>query len=171
MNAEQEKQLRELLDKRACEEVILRYGRTLDWLDEPSQARCFWPDAEVDFGFFQGRGEDWVQAVMAQARGSLRRWHVSTSVLVQVDGNSAKAECYALSANSVEVDGEARDTVFGGRYLDELEKRDGEWRISKRSYVLDWSHTFPNALEATTNDLALHVLRIRDAGHPMYRPL
>ena len=32
-----DKQLQELLDKKACEEVIMRYGRTLDWLDQAGQ--------------------------------------------------------------------------------------------------------------------------------------
>ena len=36
-------QLQELLDKKACEEVLIRYGRTQDWLDEPGQGSCFWP--------------------------------------------------------------------------------------------------------------------------------
>lgn len=166
-----EAQLQELLDKRACEEVLLRYGRTLDWLDEPGQASCFWPDADVDFGFFKGSGADWVKAVMEQSKGSVRRWHVSTSILVQIDGDRATAECYAISANSVDVDGAETDTVFGGRYLDDLEKRDGEWRISKRTYVLDWSQSFPNALEATTSNLPLHVLQDAGPGHPMYRRL
>ena len=44
--------LQELLDKKACEEVLLRYGRTLDWRDEDGQSTCFWPDAEIDYGFF-----------------------------------------------------------------------------------------------------------------------
>ncbi|MEZ5596823.1 MAG: hypothetical protein R3E84_10585 [Pseudomonadales bacterium] len=52
--------LQELLDKRACEEVILRYGRTQDWLDDYGQNDCFWPDADVDYGFFKGTGEAFV---------------------------------------------------------------------------------------------------------------
>jgi hypothetical protein len=64
------------------------------------------------------------------------------------------------------------DSVYGGRYLDELEKRDGEWRISKRMYILDWSQQFPNQLEASTGeDFALHILNIAEAGHELYRPL
>ena len=43
--------LQELLDKKACEEIVHRYGRTQDWLDTPGQDSCFWPDAEIDFGF------------------------------------------------------------------------------------------------------------------------
>ncbi|MBT5200195.1 MAG: nuclear transport factor 2 family protein, partial [Gammaproteobacteria bacterium] len=62
--------------------------------------------------------------------------------------------------------------MYGGRYLDELEKRDGEWRISMRTYILDWSHSFPNSIEAMTPDeFALNILQIREPGHPMYRPL
>ena len=43
--------LEALLDKQAIEEVAMRYSRTLDWLDGDGQAGCFWPDAEVDYGF------------------------------------------------------------------------------------------------------------------------
>ncbi len=50
--------LQELLDKKACEEVIMRYGRTQDWLDTPGQESCFWHEADVDFGFFKGNGND-----------------------------------------------------------------------------------------------------------------
>ena len=59
-----------------------------------------------------------------------------------------------------------------GRYLDELEKRHGEWRISKRTYILDWSHSFPNSIGAMTPDeFALNILQIREPDHPLYRPL
>ncbi len=164
--------LQELLDKKACEEVIHRYGRTQDWLDDAGQASCFWPDAEVDFGFFKGNGADWATTVMAHEREAPRRWHLSTSVMVQVEGDRARAECYGIAVGGREVDGQMEDRMYGGRYLDELEKRNGEWRISKRTYILDWSHEFPDALKATTGeDFALHVLNIHDGGHPMYRPL
>ncbi|MCP4195967.1 MAG: nuclear transport factor 2 family protein, partial [Proteobacteria bacterium] len=53
-----ESQLQELLDRKACEDVLLRYGRTLDWLDGAGQQACFWPDAEIDYGFFKGSGTD-----------------------------------------------------------------------------------------------------------------
>ncbi len=163
-------QLQELLDKRACEEVILRYGRTQDWLDEEGQNTCFWADADVDYGFFKGSGADFVTTVMEHERSVPRRWHLCTSIMVQIDGNRAKAECYGIA-----VGGEGAGAVqnmFGGRYLDELEKRDGEWRISKRTYILDWSQQFTDATADTAGeDFALHVLDISKAGHPAYRPL
>jgi hypothetical protein len=165
-------QLQELLDKRACEEVILRYGRTQDWLDEPGQASCFWPDADVDYGFFKGNGAEFVSTVMEHERSVPRRWHLCTSIMVQVDGDHAKAECYGIAVGGSRDEGTLNDSMYGGRYLDELEKRDGEWRISKRTYILDWSHQFPDATADTAGaDFALHVLDISRAGHPLYREL
>jgi hypothetical protein len=168
-----EQALQELLDRKACEDVLMRYGRTLDWLDSDGQESCFWPDAEIDYGFFEGSGTDWVPTVMAVEQGAPRRWHVSTGVMVQVKGGSAKSECYGLTVSSAENDqGELVDFMFGGRYLDELEKRDGQWRISKRCYIADWLHRFPNGLEAiTSSELMLKVLQIQAPGHERYRQL
>jgi SnoaL-like domain len=166
-------QLQELLDQKACEDVLTRYGRTLDWLDQTGQEDCFWPDAEVDYGFFQGTGKEWVPVVMAVESSSVRRWHLSTGVTVQVQGDRARSECYGLSAGTIENEqGELVDTLFGGRYLDELEKRDGQWRISKRTYIADWVHSFPNGLEAlAASGFQLNVLDIMKPDHASYRRL
>lgn len=168
-----DQQLQELLDRKACEDVLMRYGRTLDWLDEAGQESCFWPDADIDYGFFQGCGADWVPTVMAVEAGAPRRWHVSTGVMVQVSGDKAKSECYGLTVSSAENEqGELVDFMFGGRYLDELEQRDGQWRISRRRYIADWLHQFPNGVEAMTSDeLMLKVAQIQAPGHELYRPL
>lgn len=166
-------QLQTLLDTKACEDVLMRYGRTLDWLDEAGQESCFWPNAEIDYGFFQGTGSDWVPVVMEVEAGAPRRWHLSAGVMVQVNGSTAKGECYGISVGSTKTEqGELIDTMFGGRYLDELEKRNGEWRISKRRYIADWIHQFPNGLEAATSgDLILNILQIHAPEHESYRKL
>ena len=168
-----DKQLKELLDTKACEDVLMRYGRTLDWLDETGHEDCFWPDADIDYGFFKGTGKDWVPLVMEVEAGASRRWHVSTGVVVQVRGESAKSECYGLTVGTSENElGESVDTMFGGRYLDEFEKRQGQWRISKRTYLADWTHHFPNGLDAlVSSGFMLNVLQIQQSGHELYRPL
>lgn len=168
-----EQQLQELLDIKACEDVVMRYGRTLDWLDEAGQESCFWPDAEIDYGFFQGSGADWVPTVMAVETAAPRRWHVTTGVMVQVKGNRAKSESYGMSVSSREDEqGELVDTMFGGRYLDELEKRNGQWRISKRSYIADWAHQFTDKLQAIASQgFVLNSLQIGQPGHELYRQL
>lgn len=173
MEEQLQQQLQELLDKKACEEVLMRYGRTLDWLDQTGQEQCFWPDAQIDYGFFQGSGEDWVPVVMGVEAASARRWHVSAGVIVQINGDKAKSECYGLTVGAVENEqGELVDTLFGGRYLDEFEKREGQWRIAKRRYVADWSHSFPDGLkEITDSGFMLNTLQIQTPGHESYRRL
>jgi hypothetical protein len=173
MEEKMREQLQELLDQKACEAVLMRYGRTLDWLDRTGQEACFWPDAKIDYGFFRGTGEEWVPVVMAVESASARRWHVCTGVTVQVRGDHAKSECYGLTVATAENEaGEPVDTVFGGRYLDELEKREGEWRISQRTYIADWTNSFPNGLEAlAAGGLELNVLQILQPGHVAYRPM
>ena len=53
-----------------------------------------------------------------------------------------------------------------------MEKRDGEWRISKRSYVADWLQQLPNGMGVIeSGELQLNVLNVVEPGHPAYRPM
>ena len=166
-------ELQAVRDRQACEDLLVRYCRTLDWLDEEGQAACFWPDAVVDYGFFQGSGEEWVAVVMEVERSSVHRWHGSAGAIIKVEGNGASGESYGLSLGSVKNDaGELVDTLFGGRYLDEFEKWEGSWRIAKRRYVADWVHSFPNGLaNLAESGLTLNQLQIPVPGHEAYRVL
>ena len=98
---------------------------------------------------------------------------MSTSVIININGDKATGECYGIAVGTnIDDEGNLTDNMYGGRYLDELEKRGSEWRISKRTYILDWSNSFQNSIEAMTPDeFSLNILQIRESGHPMYRPL
>ena len=166
-------QLQALLDRQACEDILVRYGRTLDWLDEEGQTACYWPDAEIDYGFFKGSAVDWVPVVMGLEAASPRRWHMTSGIIVEVNGDKAHSECYGLSLGSSNNEqGELIAAIFGGRYLDEFEKRDGQWRISKRQYIADWNYSFPDGLDAMAESgFLLNILKIAQPGHEAYRPL
>ena len=66
-------EIRELLDKQACQEVLTRYARALDWVDEEALKTFFFADAEIDYGFFKGSGEEFIPVVIELERGFLRR--------------------------------------------------------------------------------------------------
>lgn len=168
-----EQLLQELLDKKACEEVLMRYARTLDWLDREGQSSCFWPDAEVDYGFYSGDGTGWVECVMEVEAASQRRWHMSGGLLIRIEGDTAHSECYGFTVSmSTDESGDSVDSLFGGRYLDELQRRDNEWRISKRRYVLDFNYQLPNGLdELVESGFNLPILQIQQPGHSDYREL
>ena len=168
-----DERLQALLDKQAIEEVVMRYSRTLDWLDGEGQAACFWPDADIDYGFYSGDGAGWVAVVMDVEMASERRWHLCGGLLISLEGERASSECYGFTVSCAPDDSDEKvDNLFGGRYLDEWEKRGEEWRIIKRRYVLDFTYRLPHGLEdLSATGLSLPILQIRQPGHPDYRRL
>jgi hypothetical protein len=166
-------ELQALLDKQAISEVIARYSRTLDWLDDEGQASCYWPDAAIDYEFFKGTAAEFVPVVMQIERSSQRRWHFLGGLQIKLHStSSASAEAYGIATGVREAEGVWTGNMFGGRYLDEFEKRDGEWRISKRNYIMDWSMPLGVQNDGTPNpDFPLPILKIVASGHPMYRPM
>ncbi len=166
-------ELQALLDKQAITEVNNRYSRTLDWLDEPGQASCYWPDAAVDYGFFVGTAADFVPVVMEIEHASQRRWHFLGSLqIVLHSASSASTECYGLATGVRNAEGVWTGNIYGGRYLDEFEKRGPEWRISKRQYVMDWSMPLGVQNDGTPNPaFPLPILEIAASGHPLYRAM
>jgi hypothetical protein len=165
--------LQELLDKQAIQELIARYSRTLDWLDDDGQAGCYWPDAAVDYGFFQGTAAEFVPTVMGVERYTGRRWHLLAPLSIKLtSATTAQGECYgiAVGLRREAEDEPYRGNMYGGRYLDEYEKRDGEWRISSRRYVMDWTIPMPDQPDESPNpQFPLPMLDLRESGHPDYR--
>lgn len=170
--------LQALLDKQEITEVLQRYSRTLDWLDDAGQASCFWPDAHIDYGFFTGTATDFLPVVMDIERASQRRWHFLSPPAVRLhDDTHASSECYGFGNGVREQDdGTWSGNLYGGRYLDEFERRDGdsgpEWRISKRQYIMDWRMPLNDQPGNEPNpELPLPVLQILKSGHPAYREM
>ena len=167
MNAD----IENLIAKDQISDLNSRYCRALDWLDEEALCAVFWPDAPVDYGFFQGSAEAFVPLVMAMEKRAARRWHTTFNLIISVSGDSAQCESYGISHGYTERK-DAVDRFYGGRYLDECLRRDGEWRISKRTYILDWvSESSVPFHQFTEGKRPLNHLSILSSNHPDYRPL
>lgn len=167
-------QLQQLFDKQAITEVLQRYSRTLDWLDDEGQAGCFWPDAHIDYGFFTGSAADFLPVVMEIERASQRRWHFLSAPAIRFhSADRASAECYGFATGiRAAEDGTWSGGLYGGRYLDEFKQRAGEWRIAQRKYVMDWKTPLADQPGNEPDpDFPLPVLRIIASGHPDYRPM
>ena len=171
-------ELQQLFDKQAISDVLQRYSRTLDWLDDEGQASCYWPDADIDYGFFKGKAAEFLPIVMEIERGSNRRWHMLSQPLIRFgSATAASSECYGIFAGaSRQDDGTLAGNLYGGRYLDEWEKRDSEgqmeWRISARLYLVDWQSDLAGQPEFTPNpDFPLPTAEISRSDHPLYRKL
>ena len=72
-------------------------------------------------------------------------WHNTGNQLVEVDGDAAWAEHYTTSSHRIAADAvrPERDLVAWGRYVDRMERRDGGWRIARRTLLVDFIRTDP----------------------------
>ena len=67
--------------------------------------------------------------------------HFMGNVLVdEITEDSARAETYAVAYHRRETtaDIEGKDDIFGIRYVDRFEKRDGRWLIAHRVVATEW---------------------------------
>jgi hypothetical protein len=95
------------------------------------------PDAIDDHGFFVGGPEafwEWVSHYHGNAQTDHQ--HIIANNGCDLEGDVAYTETYWLFAGT-----DAKDFslgIGGGRYIDRMEKCDGEWRIVARKYVSEW---------------------------------
>lgn len=152
--AEPHEALQCLLAERDCRAVLARYGIAIDWQDRPALESVFWPEAEVDYGFFSGGATAFVDVLLGIARLSLRRFHMTCNEQIIVEGSTARAQsCIVTQAVSRNADGEMRSNIFMGRFIDDLESRDGQWRIRRRVYLQHGAYEAGYQESATLNNM------------------
>lgn len=129
--------LRDLLDRRAIWECLLRYARGVDRFDAELIRSAFHDDALDDHGKFVGDAAEFVEwAVGQHTHAHLGHLHNLFNHTCELDGDVAHTETYFMFAG---MNREGRPLVLnGGRYLDRFERRDGEWRIAYRTLMRDW---------------------------------
>lgn len=133
-----ERDLTEMRDRAAVEDVLVRYSRALDWLDDDMLDGVFFDDAEIDYGFFKGTGKTFKPILMEVERSLGRRWHFTSQIKVELNGDSAEVECYNLSLGIPALEDNPPSDIlqFFGMYSDRLEKRNGHWGIARRKHLL-----------------------------------
>ena len=158
----------DLVAQQEIRDVLIRYTRGIDRTDRELVLSCYWPGAHDDHGAFQGTVEEFVEwlGVLAYYDSTM---HFIGNQLVEVDGDTAHAESYCVAYHRrSERDGEeAHDLVLGLRYVDRMERRNGEWRIADRRCAFDWSRRDPIVGEWNFPPEALRGRRDRE--DPVYR--
>ncbi len=121
----------------AIQDVLYLHSRALDRLDEPLLKTCYYEESTVDYGTFKGPAQQFAGLVIPALREQyLLTRHVLSNTLVQIDGATARSESLVDAAHLLR--DEKQEMLFAGRYLDLLEKREGEWKIQHRQVVVDW---------------------------------
>jgi SnoaL-like domain len=137
--------LQRLLDKQEIYEVLCRYCRGIDRLDEPLVRSCYHPDAVDNHGLYNGSVDHFVASAFARQRTLVSACHQLHNVMVDIRGDEALVETYSTAIERRR--GEAADLVdniVGCRYIDRFERRQGgPWLIALRTVVIDWSRSEP----------------------------
>jgi hypothetical protein len=142
--------VQELLDKQAIYEVQVRYCRGLDRADGALISSAYHPDAQDDHGGRTFRGADVGASILdwlRESRVEMGTHHI-TNLTITVDGDNAACESYYSGFMLESHDGgDHRTMQMFGRYLDRLERRDGEWRITHRRVVTEMYRYLPTGDE------------------------
>jgi ketosteroid isomerase-like protein len=136
--------LDDLLARQEIADAIYRYARGIDRLDFDLVRSCYHPDAYDDHGSFRGNVDEFIAA----AQAFLPRWtatqHFMGNMLIEVEGDVARAETYAVAYHRREdAEGNGKDDVMGIRYVDRFERRGGEWKIAHRVVANEWRRVDP----------------------------
>ena len=132
-------ELQGLIDRQAILDCIHRYARALDRHDDELLASVFHPDAIDNHGPWVGGREPFVRWANHEVHSHLdAHMHHITTHSCELDGDVAHTESYVIFVHRHR-DGRTI-TVGGGRYIDRLEKREGEWRIALRRLIMDYRY-------------------------------
>jgi hypothetical protein len=135
-------ELQALLQREKIRECIARLARGEDRRDAQLIRASYWPDSTTDYGVFVGSFDEYLAWVVPGSPAIPVTQHVLGQTLIDLKGNQARAETHVISYHRVNMGEQERDTVIGGRYLDRLEARGGEWRIASRTMLYDWFQDF-----------------------------
>ena len=126
-----------LIDRQDILNCIHRYCRGVDRLDEELLRSAYHPDATDDHGIFRGSVDEFVAWAFGVHRTRHRgHHHYVTNHVSDVDGDTAHSETYFMMVGQ-NVSG-TPVTLHGGRYIDQLERRHGQWRILHRVSMVEW---------------------------------
>ena len=157
------------LEKLEIQECLTRFSRGMDRFDRDCYLSAFWPDATMAAGPFVGSPADcWDWAVPMHEAGQILTHHSLLNMTIELDGDTAHAETYYLfvARNRDESVWQA-----GGRYIDRLERRNGEWRVAMRANCIEWS-VVPPAMPLPFGDvpgIELNGTSRRDGDDISYR--
>ena len=127
-----------LLARLEIEALLVRYCRGVDRCDVELMKTCFHPDAIDDHGFFSGPADVFAeQAAENLPKRFSSTKHFLTNVHLELAGDHARSESYVLALFRIDEEGVRSDLTISARYLDALERRNGEWRITHRTLVND----------------------------------
>jgi hypothetical protein len=135
--AELRREVQDLKDRQAVLDCIMNQARGHDRHDLELMASAYHADGVDEHGPVVKAGPDYGEyANDAHSKVFIDHLHNITNHTCEIDGDVAHAETYVIGAMRVK-DGRTV-SLLGGRYVDRLERRDGDWKIALRRCTIEW---------------------------------
>jgi hypothetical protein len=170
-----EERVRLLIDKQEIYELLCRYTRGVDRFDEELVQSCFWPDATAVFpltidSVFKGQYSDFLKIDVESWKPYTAQQHYLCNHLSEIKGDQALAETYQFSFYwTIPGDDPKLNLQNSGRYLDRFERRNGEWRITHREFIRNFSFPIaPKGFGCVENGWPM---ALQSRNDPAYRTL
>ena len=181
-----------LVSRSKVYDVLTRYCRALDRCDVELMRSVYWEDGHDDHGVFSGNAAEFADFIIREIQAWFEvTMHAIMNVHMEVAGDVACTESYLFAYHKIRADRAKVEEIFGsryaaqfdwakqgqvphhfyygGRYVDRLERRGGEWRIAHRTVVMDWNENAPSGEILDQGMFAtLHPRGTRDRSDPVY---
>jgi hypothetical protein len=137
-----------LVARQEITDLSSRYALGIDRCDLKILATVWWPDSLIDFGRGPVNAAQWSKDIMVFLQRINQTQHFMSNFLVWFEAGMKRARTQSYVHAYHEVPGEngiapgtngLQEMIMGGRYLDVVECREGEWRILQRRFFLDWN--------------------------------
>ena len=136
--------LRQLVERQAIEEVLLRYASAIDYKDYATLRTLFCDDIRGQYGDVVVNGGDellqWIDDMTVD-----KTWQhhlLSVYHIDLVSDTEAEALTYHTS-HQISRDTPDRASRIIARYQDKLRKVDGQWKIADKVMEIGWTDEFP----------------------------
>ena len=141
-------------DRLAIQDLIYRWCRAADRLDFEAMPALFHPDAHDDHGPYRGDIPGLIEWIRKRHQVIVFSMHQMTNVQIEfADDDNALVESYLsmvqrYAPGAGESLAQLTDVKFSqdscvdlhsrSRYVDRVQRRDGVWRVLRRTLVQDW---------------------------------
>jgi hypothetical protein len=133
-------------DLEAIRALAINYCRALDEEDIGLMKSVFWPDATDDHGsLFKGKAWDFADSFIALRELVRPTMHFVWNHMIRFDDDVdlASGWCSGGGYQFAHALPEPRTRLVVGRYTDEYQRRQGEWRMSARRFQRAGTMTEP----------------------------
>ena len=138
MTADNETQLRELVDREEIRDLMARYYQAVDRRDFDAVDACFTEDAVVDFmGNIRSGRTDIREYISGVARYAVTT-HFMGNHLAEITEDSADVETYAIAHHRDDGTDVPQYVMIALRYVDRMVRQNGSWVVVNRVMVEDW---------------------------------